>query len=87
MKKTILVLLVACLLAVVGCAGSSGRTEATPEKSIAPEVATAEKSVAAETPMKENRCPSKAPEPLSIAAWPLSALREQEPIPNMCPWS
>ena len=50
MKKTMLVFLVACLLAVVGCAGGSARTEATPEKSIAPEAATAEKSVAVTNP-------------------------------------
>lgn len=35
MIRTILVLLVACLLVVVGFAGSSGHTEATPEKSVA----------------------------------------------------
>ena len=53
MKKTILALLVACLLAVGGCAGSSGRTEATPEKPVTPKVATAEKSVAGETSAEE----------------------------------
>ncbi|MDO9532518.1 MAG: hypothetical protein Q7O12_10365 [Deltaproteobacteria bacterium] len=49
MKKTVLVFLAACLMGAVGCGGGSARTEATPEKSIAPEAATAEKSVAVET--------------------------------------
>jgi hypothetical protein len=57
MKKTTLLLLVACLLAVGGCASSSGRTEATPEKSSAPDVATAEKSVAVTNPDEGKRLP------------------------------
>ena len=86
MKKTTLLLLVACLLAVGGCASSSGRTEATPEKSSAPDVATAEKSVAVTNPDEGKRLPIEGTR-AGIAAWPLSALREQEPILNMYPWS
>ena len=57
MKKTILVFLVACLLAVGGCGGGSARTEATPEKSIAPEAAPGEKSAVAETPAEGKPLP------------------------------
>ena len=57
MKMTMLVFLAAFLLAVVGCAGGSARTDGTPEKSIAPEVATAEKAVAVETPAEEKPYP------------------------------
>jgi len=57
MKKTIMVLLAACLVGAVGCAGSSARTEATQEKSIAPEAAPAEKSVAVETPAEQKPYP------------------------------
>jgi hypothetical protein len=57
MNKTMLALLVACLVGVVGCGGGSARTEATPEKSIAPEATTAEKSVAVEPPAEEKPYP------------------------------
>ncbi len=57
MKKTIIVLLVACLMGAVGCGGGSARTGATPDQSIAPEVTTARESVAAETPPDEKPYP------------------------------
>ncbi len=57
MKKTIMFLLAACLVGVVGCAGGSGSTEATSDKSLAPEAAPGERSVAVEPPAGEKPYP------------------------------